>query len=518
VLLVFDRWGMPKRSKVRLFEEIRRAREREGLSIHELARRFGVHRRTVREALASAVPPERKRPVRAAPVMDRWKSTIEEWLEADRSAPRKQRHTARRVWQRLGEEHQAQVGESTVRRYVTEVRRRQKLALAEVMVPQHHPLGAEAEVDFGTISVYLAGALFDVQLFIMRLSASGRAYPRAYLNECQEVFLDGHVRALEHFGGCPERIRYDNLKAAVERVLRGRDRIESDRFVALRSHYGFDSFFCRPGVAGSHEKGGVEGEVGRFRRRHLVPVPHVASMAELNEMLLAGAARDDARFIAHRRITVGEHFALEAPTLRALPTEPFDVATVSSHRVDTKSRVSVRSCVYSVPARFAGRRLDVRVGAETVEVLDGATVVARHPRGLKGDEVLALDHYLEVLAVKPGALPGATALARARAAGVFGPTHERFWAEARRRLGDRDGTRVLIDVLLLHRSLPVDALLAGIERALDAGSVDAAVVAIEARRATERPVAPVIAIGEGLHRFDRPPPSIAGYDNLLEVQ
>jgi transposase len=396
---------MAKRSKVRLFEEIRRAREREGLSIHELSRGFGVHRRTVREALQSAVPPERKRPMRSAPVMDRWKSTIDGWLEADRSAPRKQRHTARRVWQRLVEEQEAQVGESTVRRYVAEVRRRQKLPLVEVMIPQHHPLGAEAEVDFGTVSVYLAGVLVDVQLFIMRLSASGRAYPRAYLNECQEVFLDGHVRALDHFGGCPERIRYDNLKAAVERVLRGRDRIESDRFVALRSHYGFDSFFCRPGVAGSHEKGGVEGEVGRFRRRHLVPVPHVASMAELNELLLAGAARDDARFIAQRRITVGEHFALEASTLRPLPTERFDVAVIGSHRVDTKSRVSVRNCLYSVPVRFAGRRLDVRVGAETVEALDGATIVARHPRGLKGDEVLALDHYLEVLAIKPGALP-----------------------------------------------------------------------------------------------------------------
>src|SRR5215207_1349199 len=137
---------MPKRSKVKVFEQIRRAREREGLSIHELSRRFGVHRRAVRQALGSAVPPERKRPVRSAPVMDPWKATIDGWLEADRAAPRKQRHTARRVWQRLVEENKAQVGESTVRRYVAEVRRRQKLPLAEVMVPQDHPLGVEAEV------------------------------------------------------------------------------------------------------------------------------------------------------------------------------------------------------------------------------------------------------------------------------------------------------------------------------------------------------------------------------------
>lgn len=169
---------------------------------------------------------------------------IDEWLEADRSAPRKQRHTARRVWQRLSEEHGASVSEGTVRRYVAEVRARHDVALVDVFVSQAHPLGAEAEVDFGTVSVYLAGGLVEVQLFVMRLSASGRSYARAYLNEGQEVFLDGHVRGFEQFGGCPGRIRYDNLKAAVSRVLKGRDRVESQRFVALRSHYGFDSFFC----------------------------------------------------------------------------------------------------------------------------------------------------------------------------------------------------------------------------------------------------------------------------------
>ena len=344
------------------------------------------------------------------------------------------------------------------------------------------------------------------------------SFARAYLNEAQEVFLDGHVQGFEHFGGVPGRIRYDNLKAAVERVLKGRDRIESDRFIALRSHYGFDSFFCQPGLKGSHEKGGVEGEVGRFRRRHLVPVPHVDSMAELNELLAAGVARDDQRFIAHRRISVAEHFAFEADTLRVLPGEPFDVSVVASHRVDRKSRVSVRGCLYSVPAAHVGKRLDVRVGADTIEVGHGAVVVARHARARKGDEVLALDHYLEVLAIKTGAFPGATALARARAGGVFGPIHEQFWTEARRRLGDRDGTRALIDVLLLHRTIPADALTAGITRALTAGSIDAAVIAIEARRTIEGAATTVVPIGEGLSRFDRPAPSIADYDDLLEAQ
>jgi transposase len=510
---------MAKRSKVSVFEQIRKAQEREGLSIRELSRRFGVHRRDVRSALANPVPAARKvAPPGAAPALGAWKPLIDEWLVADRTAPRKQRHTARRVWQRLVEEHGATVSEGTVRRYVAEVRARHDVAMVDVFVPQRHPLGEEAEIDFGTISVYLGGLLVEVQLFVMRLSASGRSYARAYLNEGQEVFLDGHVRAFEHMGGCPGRIRYDNLKAAVSRVLKGRDRIESDRFTALRSHYGFDSFFCQPGITGSHEKGGVEGEVGRFRRRHLVPVPHVASMAELNERLAAGAARDDGRRIAARRLSVGEHFALEAPELRPLPAESFDVSVIANPRVDRKARVSVRGCLYSVPAHYAGRRLDVRVGAETIEALDGSRVVAVHARSLKGDEVLVLDHYLEVLAIKPGALPGATALARARAAGAFGAAHERYWAEARRRLGDRDGTRALIEILLIHRNLPPDAVVAGIDASLLVGSVDPAVVAIEARRGAEVSVAAVMAIGAGLSRFDRPPPTIAGYDALLEAK
>jgi transposase len=506
---------MTKRSKVQLYEQVRRVHEREQLSIRELSRRFGVHRRDVRAALASAVPAPRRAPERLAPKMGEWKPVIDGWLEADKTMPRKQRHTARRVWQRLVAEHDADIGESTVRRYVKVVRERQETPLIEVAVPQDHPLGEEAEVDFGSIHVYLGGVLTEVAMFIMRLSASGRAYPRAYLNEAQEVFLDGHVRAFEHFGGIPGRVRYDNLKAAVTKVLKGRNRIESDRFVALRSHYGFESFFCQPGVEGAHEKGGVEGEVGRFRRRHLVPVPKVASMAELNELMLVGALADDRRFIAHRRITVGEHFELEAPALRPQPAERFEVAVVGSNRVDTKSRVCVRQVHYSVPVRYVRQRLDVRVDAETIEVLDGAQVVARHGRGRKGDEVLVLDHYLEVLARKPGAMLSATPLARARASGAFDATHEQFWTQARRQLGDADGTRAMVEVLLGHRTLAADALVAGMSRALATGSVDPQVVLIEARRAAEDKVAPVIPIGVR-PGFDRPKPSLHGYDTLLE--
>ena len=174
----------------------------------------------------------------------------------------------------------------------------------------------------------------------------------------------------------PGRIRYDNLKPAVIRVLKGRDRTESERFTALRSHYGFDSFFCRPGIDGAHEKGGVEGEIGRFRRRHLVPVPMVASLAELNELIAIADRVDDDRVITGRPITIGAAFALEASTLMGLPAEAFDCARLLHARVDNRARVSVRQCFYSVPARYAGRRLPVRLAARTVEVYDGPRLVA----------------------------------------------------------------------------------------------------------------------------------------------
>lgn len=502
-----------------LFEQVRRARRVEpGVSIRELARRFETHRRTVREALASAVPAPRKPTVRTSPVLEPWKSVIDGWLVADRGAPRKQRHTARRVWQRLVDEHGAVVGESTVRRYVAEAKRAQPPVIAQVMVPQSHPLGAEAEVDFGQVSFVLGGLVTEGWMFVMRLSASGRGFHRVYLNQAQQAFFDGHVRAFAHFGGVPGRIRYDNLKPAVVRVLKGRDRAESDRFIALRSHYGFDSFFCAPGVNGAHEKGGVEGEVGRFRRRHFVPVPDTASMGALNELVEHGDVLDDARRVAGRAITVGDHFTLEAPELQALPAEAFDSSLLLTPRVDAKARVCVRQCFYSVPVRQVGRRLDVRLGAETVDAYVGNRLVASHARLVaKGTESLVLDHYLEVLAFKPGALLGATALARARASGAFSVDHDAYWSAARRRLGDQDGTRALVEILLAHRQLPADAIRAGMRAAVALGVVDPQVVIVQARRAADDRPAVVVPIGT-LARYDRPPPSLARYDELLEAR
>jgi transposase len=503
-------------SRVELYERIRKDNRDEGLSIRALATKHHVHRRTVREALASAVPHVRKTPEREAPALGPWAAVVRAWLVADRSAPPKQRHTARRVWQRLVAEYGAQVAESTVRAYVAQVNFELDNTLGSVTVPQTHGPGEEAECDFGELMAYIDGQLVKCWMFCMRLSHSGKGFHVVFCHQAQEAFLEGHVLAFSHFGAVPVLVRYDNLKSAVVKVLLGRDRLESERFIALRSHYGFDSFYCLPGIKGSHEKGGVEGEVGRFRRSHLVPVPKVASLAELNALVGAADRADDDRHVGRRPESVGEMARAELAGMWPLPQEPFDSAAIlPSVKVDTKGRVCVRQSFYSVPVRLARRRVTVRLGAAELEVRYEGAVVARHQRSLhKGTEDLVLDHYLDVLAQKPGALPGSTALAQARAAGAFSAVHERYWAEARVRLGDRAGTAALIGVLLLHRCLPAQVVTAAMEAALAIGSVDPAVVAIEARRAAAPPCAPVVPIGTGAHDV-RPVPSLEGYDQLL---
>jgi hypothetical protein len=308
---------------------------------------------------------------------------------------------------------------------------------------------------------------------------------------------------------------------------------------------GFDAFYCQPGVDGAHEKGGVEGEGGRFRRTHLVPVPKVDSLAELNARLAAADSADEHRRITNRVRAVGQDFALEAPLLRPLPTEVFETALSLTPLVDRYARITVRQSTYSVPARFIGRRIRVLLSANEVVAFDHRTEVARHERStIKGSTTVVLDHYLEILQRKPGALAGATALAQARKSGTFTAAHEAFWAAARRAHGDAAGTRELIEVLLLHRHLAHQDVVTGLAAATSIGAVRADVVAVEARRMAEHrpsqdfsshghdraaPVPPIqrvisltqrrlgdpAAVIAGLPADIRPLPTVAAYDELL---
>jgi len=310
---------------VELFEEIRREYEHGVGTIQGVARKLGVHRRMVREALANAMPAERKIPTREKPKLTPVMDFIDAILEADRKAPRKQRHTAHRIWCRLRVERpELEIAEGTVRQYVRKRKQQLGQLSQEVFIPQSYAWGQEGQVDWYEAFAEIEGEKTKVYVFCLRSMASAGAFHHAYLHANQQAFLEGHELGFHYFGGVFRVLRYDNLKSAVKKILRGRQREETTRFIAFRSHWGFQSEFCTPGQA--HEKGGVEEEGGYFRRNHLVPVPKVRSLEELNEVLAQSARKDEQRVVGNRTQTVGIAMNLEREHLLPLALEGFELA------------------------------------------------------------------------------------------------------------------------------------------------------------------------------------------------
>ena len=504
-------------SRVELFEQIRRDREFGGLSTHALARKYGVHRRTVRQALESSLPPARRRPeARPAPKLGEYRELIDSWLIADLEAPRKQRHTAKRIHERLVDEHGAEVSERQVRRYVRSRRRALGLPVDEVFVPLCHEPGVEAEVDWGRASVVIAGVLTEVFLFLMRACFSGACFVQAFPRETQQAFLEAHVQAFEFFGGCFGTCRYDNLGSAVARVLKGRRRVETDRFVALRSHYLFSSEFTRTGKEGAHEKGGVEGDVGRWRRAFMVPVPEVASLVELNDRIGGWLIEDLDRTIRGRRVTVGEALGQEVSLLRPLPAEAFDTAEHARPRVDSKSLVTVRQNQYSVPVALAGLRVAAKIGAREISFAHDGQVVARHER-LHGKYATSaqLDHYLELMKIKPGALARSLPLRQQREQGRWPESFDLLWRAIEGKVGASEAARQMVDVLMLCRELGPQAVELAARGALAAGAHDGRAVAVLARRADRVPAGPLSGLDQRLVALERPAPDLTDYNQLL---
>jgi transposase len=502
-----------REASVELFEAIRREYEFGVGTIQGVARQLGVHRRLVREALGSAVPTQRPAAARARPRTGPVAAFVDAVLEADRRAPRKQRHTAHRIYERLvAERPDCPVAESTVRRLVRERKAALGLLARETFVPQRHAWGAEAQVDWYEAVAELDGVAATLQVFAMRSMASGAAFHRAYQRATQQAFLEAHELAFAYFGGVFRRLRYDNLGAAVQRVLRGHRREETARFVAFRSHWRFAAEFCTPAQA--HEKGGVENEVGRFRRAHWVPVPRTPDLAALNARLLAACRVDEARTVDGREQTVGAAMAVERAHLLAL-AEPFELAELSFPTVNRLGCVRVQANAYSVPLP-AGTAVEVRLAADALEVWHAGRCVARHARAYgRHQEVLELDHYLDVLARKPGALAGSTPLARWRQLGRWPASYDRLWAGLAERLGAAAAAREMVGLLQLGRRHGHERLRAAVEAALALGCHDAAAVrhllaAEELAHARPGPV----EVG-ALVRFERPPPSVVEYDRLL---
>jgi transposase len=502
---------------VELFENIRREYEFGEGTISGIARKLGVHRRMVREAIRNAMPMARKKPDRPHWKLKPFIALIEDMLKEDRDAPRKQRHTAHRIWQRIKQEVSGcEISERSIRKYVHKRRLALGLIGRETCVPQSYPWGSEAQVDWYEAYADLGGERTHLQVFEMRSMAGGGSFHRAYQRATQQAFLEGHELAFKRFGGVFKRLRYDNLKSAVKKILQGHRREETARFIAFRSHWKFEAVFCTPGEG--HEKGGIEGEGGYFRRNHLVPVPQARDLEDLNEQILVACYEDEQRRIAGRDMTVGQAILAEKEHLLPLAEEGFDLAEVSFPKTDGMGRVKVRTNFYSVPIRV-GLEVQAKIYASHVDLWHEGQCVARHERCYSQlQEILDLEHYLEPLDRKPGALAGSKPLEQWRQKGRWPTSYDRIWEQLMIRNGRQNGTRRMIELLQLGKTHGYETLRQAVESALDMGSCDVSTVQyLMTAKQLDRGRPEPIDVGR-LSCYERPLPVMTHYDQLLTAQ
>jgi transposase len=426
----------------------------EGRSQRQVAKELGISRLTVKKYLTEAVPIRRETTPRARPVWDKVGVRLEALLtESAEWTGAKQQLTATRLHELLvAEGHH--VGVTLVKQAVAEWRRRRR----EVFVPLTYRPGDLAEVDFFEVLVDLAGARRKAWLFLMRLMYSGRDFAWIYERQDQVSFLDGHVRAFVHFGGVPARVAYDNLRAAVLRILVGGERALTPRFTALVSHYLLEPCFCRPGEG--HDKGGVEARGKALRRQALVPIPSGPTLDAINVALLG---RLDARLTTMPGSAT--RFTEEQRTWRPVP-EPFAAEATTLATVSPRALVRLDGAYYSVPCRWAGLDLVVHVGPSTVTIVGDDGTRIGHPRKRFGERSIDYRHYLPELARKPQAvrqvLPD---LLR-----DLGEPFPAVWAHLDAAHGPREAARLLAKILGELETRGARDVVPALERALATGA------------------------------------------------
>ena len=382
-----------------IYGRVRRAVRVEGRSQRAVAREFGLSRETVRKMLQYAVPPgyQRQQPIKR-PKLGPWLGVINAILEDDKQRPGKQRHTAKRIFERLREEHSFTGGYTIVKDYV----RSAELHSREMFIPLTHAPG-EAQADFGEALVVIAGVEQKAHYLAMDLPHSDDCFVAAFPAETTEAFLEGHVRAFAYFGGVPTRILYDNTKIAVARILGGEERQKTRAFSELQSYYLFADKFGRP--AKGNDKGKVEGLVGWIRRNHLVPMPRAASFDGLNAKLIDGCRRRLGDRLRGHAETIGERLVRDLAAFQSLPATPYDACEKTPGRVSSLSLVRYRSTDYSVPTAYGHREVLIRGYVGEVVISCGAEMIARHARSYEREDfVLEPLHYLALLEQKTGAL------------------------------------------------------------------------------------------------------------------
>jgi transposase len=475
------------------------------LSLRQAAAAYDLNFRTVQKILAQPEPPPFRQPTpRAKPVLGSFLPLIHDILDDDRHAPPKQRHTARRIYERLRDEHDYQGCASIVRAAVAAIKQSQ----AEVFVPLLHPPG-EAQCDFGHAEVVVAGVRYKAALFVLTLPYSNARFGCLFPRECTEAFHAGHARACAFFGGVPTRISYDNSKLAVTKFTGPHERRLNQEFLRLQSHFAFAAHFCN--VRQAHEKGHVEGGVGYVRRNFLVPVPQADCWEDHNTQLAAACQREWQRHAADRSHTTAELLAGDRQAFLPLPQEPFEARRVELVTINSLSLGRFDGNDYSVPTRFAYQSLTATGTIDRVRFSQRGTVVAEHRRCWAKRQV-TFDplHYLALLERKPGALDHAKPLAGWRLPDCF----ERL----RRRLEEADpkgGTRRYIGVLRLLETHELTAVTGAVERALTLTVSDAEAVRLLLEQARQPVVGGFDLAGRPqLSALHLPPPDLTAYTVL----
>lgn len=418
---------------------------------------------------------------RAKPVADKWKECTRAILAEDQGAPRKQHHTAKRVFERLVLEFGYDGSQRTITQLVSELREK---PAKEAVVPLLYQPGKDAQVDFGESYADIAGKRVKLHGFEMRLNYSRKKFIMYFPSPNTEALMEGHVRAFEHFGGVVERLTYDNMSTAVAKVLSGKQRKLTKKFKELMGYYAFKTNFCTPGVEGAHEKGGIEGSIGFSRRNWMVPVPKFESIDELNAYVLAKCVEDEQRTVDGQQQTIGEAFAEEKPLLLSLPTREFDPGVKKGMIVDRYQTVGLAENHYSVPAKYVGKTLWVKSYWRHVEIGTGLQVVATHERSYGTDEYkLDPEHYLDTLERKPHAVPYARPLLQHEwPAGYW-----EFYRSVSSRFGPGQAGRDFIRVLRCHVKYGAKATAAAIAEAQALGTPSGdLVVSIVDRQRQER--------------------------------
>ena len=501
--------------KVDKIERIRRAYYVEGKSMRQIERECHHSWHTIKKALerAEASSYTLKEP-REAPVLGPYKARIKELLAQNEQLPGKHRLTGQRIFKLVWAEGY-RGSEAGVLVYLWQLRQAKRSV--KVFLPLEFEPGQDGQVDWGEAVVILAGEQVTVQIFVVRLCYSRKIFVMAFPSQRQECFFAGHVAAFQHFGGLPRRLSYDNLTAAVKRVLIGAKRQEQDSFIVFRSHYLFESHFCTPGAG--HEKGRVEDGVGYARRNFMTPLLQADNFEALNEQLGQACLEDDQRRIDRQPHTIAEAWQQEQPQLQSLPAHEFDCCRQVEVRLNGYSQVEVETNRYSVPTDQAAANLRVKLYPFRLEIYrpDQKEALASHAR-CYGQQQDILDplHYLPLLEQRPGALNHAKPIRQWRA--NWPAVYEQLLAELQRRQPDGPGVRQFIRVLRLHQQYPADLIEQAISLALQYQCVHADGVELCLRQLLQPEPAPTrldLSHNPKLLGVGQQPIPLASYNQLL---